>query len=151
MIHLSYRLSDESCAKNALIDWATADEMTLRYYLFFDDQIFVIDEADFSARWGWVTILDFAAGLVWVAEKLASGETEVQCDFTESDALIEFNRQDQRVLISTDYTTGRAEVGLDELRNAAESYARMVFEDATALYPPLKNNQSFLAWYPSQT
>jgi hypothetical protein len=64
MIHLSYRLSDESCAKNALIDWATADEMTLRYYVFFGDQIFVIDGADFSARWGWVTILDFAAGLV---------------------------------------------------------------------------------------
>ena len=88
---------------------------------------------------------------MWGAEKLASGETDVRCDFTESDASIYFIRRDERVAISSDYAAGRVEVGLDELREAAQSYACKVFEDATALYPALKNNQSFLAWFPSQT
>ena len=34
MIHLSYRLSGEFNEKAPIIDWATADEMTLRYYVF---------------------------------------------------------------------------------------------------------------------
>jgi hypothetical protein len=151
MIYLSYKLSHEFNEKAPIINWATADSMTLRYEVFLGDQIFLVDDADFSALWGWVPILDFAASMVSVAEELASGETDVQFEFTDSGAVINFSRLDQRLMISSSYTTARARVGLDELHKAAQSYARTVFEDATALYPALKNNRSFLARYPVKT
>jgi hypothetical protein len=115
--------------------------------VFLGDQIFLVDDADFSARWGWVTILDFAADIVFATAKLALGETNADVSFTENEALKGFSRQGQSVAISSTYTAVRAEVRLDELQSAAHSYARMMFEDATALHPPLKMNKSFLAWY----
>ena len=150
MIYLSYKLSDELNTKAPLIDWVNADEMTLRYYVYLGDQLFLADEADFSARWGWIPILDFAACLVLIARALTSGETNRRFEFTESEDYIDFTRQENRVVMSSNYTTARAEVALDELQSAARSYANTVFEGATALHPALKNNLSFLSWYPSK-
>src|SRR5437879_4736572 len=98
MIYLSYKLSDELNAKAPIVDWASADATELRYYVFLGDQIFLVNDADFSARWGWIPILDFAASLVLVAKALELGETHLQFDFTDSDELIYFDRQGQNVL-----------------------------------------------------
>ena len=64
MIALDYALSDERNTRAPVTNWLTADDVALRYYLFRGDQIIIINGVDFSARWGWVPLLDFAAALV---------------------------------------------------------------------------------------
>jgi hypothetical protein len=149
VITLSYILSADWSAKAANTDWAAADETTLRYGAFMGDQMFTVDSADFSAKWGWVPILDFAASLVKITQGLLADETELVFEFTESDAQLQFNRQGPNVLITSNYSSAKATVLLSELERAASSYAECVLRDALNLHPALKANRSLAAWYPS--
>jgi hypothetical protein len=54
VIELSYNLSSSWNAKALDVDWADPDETTLRYRVLLGDQIFVVNGADFSAKWGWI-------------------------------------------------------------------------------------------------
>lgn len=149
MIELSYNLSSSWNAKAQSVDWAKTDETTLRYRAFLGDQIFVVNGADFSAKWGWIPILDFAAGLVVVARGLAAGETELAFDFTESDAHLQFNRQGSNTLITSSYTNATATVPTNELEQVARSYAERVLKEAMSSHPGLKANRSLASWYPT--
>jgi hypothetical protein len=149
MINLSYRLAADWNEKAEGVDWATASETELRYGAFMGDQIFVIDGADFSAKWGWVPILDFATSLVKIIQGLHAHESELLFEFTESDAQIQFNRQADRVLVTSNYSTAKATTPLGELDKAAASYAERVLRDAINLHPTLNTNHSLAAWYPS--
>ena len=117
--------------------------------MFLGDQIFVVNSADLSARWGWVPIFDFAASLVAIAKELVAGETEVVFEFTESDAQLQFNRQGDNTLITSSYSNAKATIPMDELQHAARLYAERVCRDAICLHPCLKANRSFAVWYPS--
>ena len=44
-------------------DFLSAPQEHFHYYFFLGDVTFIVDEVDFSARWGWVPILDFAVTL----------------------------------------------------------------------------------------
>jgi hypothetical protein len=151
MIVLSYQLSSEWNARASNIDWSHADETTLRYGAFLGDQTFIVNQTDFSAKWGWVPILDFAACLVEITRGLMKGEAELIFEFTESDAHLQFNRQSDNVLITSNYGSATATVPLRELEQAACSYAERVLIDAINLHPRLKANASLEAWYPSAT
>lgn len=98
MITLDYELSLGWDRRTTELKLRSADEMTLRYDCFLGDVVFV-DGVDFSARWGWVPVLDFALHLWAIAGGLVS-EAEELFEFTESDAAIEVSasgrhRQDQ--------------------------------------------------------
>lgn len=149
MINLSYILAANWNERGEIVDWATVSETTLRYGAFMGDQIFAIDGADFSARWGWVPILDFAASIVKITQGLHAHESELLFDFTESDAQIQFNRQADRVLVTSNYSNAKATTLLVELDKAAACYAARVLRDAINLHPALKTNHSLAAWYPS--
>jgi hypothetical protein len=149
MIEISYNLSSSWNATAQIMDWAKADETTLRYRAFLGDQIFVVNGADFSAKWGWIPLLDFAAGLVAITRGLVAGEAEVAFDFTESDAHLQFNRQGSNTLITSSYSNATATVPMSELEQAASSYAERVLREAISLYPALKANHSLAGWYPT--
>jgi hypothetical protein len=149
VIELSYNLSSSWNAKAQDVDWAGADETTLRYRVFLGDQVFVVNGADFSAKWGWIPLLDFAAGLVAVTRGLAAGETELAFDFTESDAHLQFNRQGSNTLITSSYNNATATIPTNELERAATSFAERVLRDAMSRYPALKANRSLPGWYPT--
>src|SRR5437868_1600713 len=138
MIDLSYKLSDEWNAKATNVDWSGADETTLRYHVYLGDQVFVVNGVDFSARWGWIPLLDFAAALVAVTRGLAAGETELAFEFTESDAHLQFNRQGNNTLITSSYSNATATVPTNELEQAAGLYAECVLNDAINLHTGLK-------------
>ena len=151
MIELAYNLSSSWNAKVQRVDWANADEMTLRYRAFLGDQVFIVNGSDFSAKWGWVPILDFAAGLVAATRGLAAGVTELVFEFTDSDAHLQFNRQGSNTLVTSSYNNAIATVPTNELLQAANSYAERVLRDAISLNPALKANQSLRSWYPTLT
>jgi hypothetical protein len=149
VIDLSYNLSPAWKESAASTDWSRVDETTLRYKAFLGDQIFVVNGADFSARWGWVPILDFAACLVAIIKGLEAGESELLFEFTESDAQLQFNGQGENVLITASYSKDKATVRFDELKAAVNLYADRVLSEAVNLHPGLKANRSLASWYPS--
>jgi hypothetical protein len=123
-------------------DLATADATDLRYRLFLGNVFFRVGEADFSASWGWVPVLDFALGLEYVARELRHGMMEAEFDFTESESTIRFRRDDEDVLISASYTSHRAVVNLEHLVDAVRVFRKRVIDDLSQLHPQLRMNST---------
>lgn len=149
MITLDYRLTETRSNRPTQVNWASADAATLRYSAFLGDQIFVVEEHDFSARWGWVPLLDFAAALTGITRGLEMGNASGRFEFTESDAALDLHREGDRVRIVSNYVQDTAQVSLTELVEAVESYARRILSEALAAHPALAENDSFRQWFPA--
>ena len=141
MITIDYKLSPSS---SGLIGQAldSASEMDLRYSLFLGDVVFMVGDADFSANWGWVPVLDFALGLAHTIRELQEGKRESEFDFTESDAVIRFQREEEDVLISASYTPHRTVVTVDDLASAVGLFRKRVVADLLLAHPQLRMNPS---------
>lgn len=102
MVRLDYELSARWNGLAVEVDLRSADETVLRYDCFLGDVVFVVDDVDLSARWGWVPVLDFALGLRAIAEGVVGGAEEL-FEFTDSEASIEFRRHGDLLTIEADY------------------------------------------------
>jgi hypothetical protein len=143
MITLDYLLDTRWASRNASVDLAGADEMTLRYDVLLGDVIFIVNEADFSAKWGWVPIVDFAACLRYIVHELDERRSAEQIfEYTESDATICFKREGSEVIISANYATGEARVPLNELKTSVDSFVERVNRELCERYPALTRNEA---------
>jgi hypothetical protein len=140
MVTLDYKLSTDWNPHE--LDLRTADEMTLRYDAFPGDVVFRVDDADFSAQWGWVPILDFALALRTIAERLEGHDRE-RFEFTESGATIDFRRDAGPIEISTSYAGAIARTPLFELSNAVETFIEDLADALEAQHPELATNEYF--------
>jgi hypothetical protein len=147
-IEIDYRLSPPWSEGDATLDLAVADETSLRYYAFPGDQILRVDGVDFSAEWGWIPLLDFAASLVDAAAQLALGTAEAAIDFTENGARIVLRAHGADVTVSCTYSDGIARIGRAELAAAAEDYAARLLAELSARFPQLRANPDLARWYP---
>lgn len=139
MISLGYELSPSWNRRAEDVDLRAASEMTLRYECFLGDIAFVVDGVDFSARWGWVPVLDLALGLRSIAGALVEGEERV-FEFTESDATIVFRRHGGTVEVTASYVDGAAEVPYVELSLESERFVARVLEDVRRGRPEFAQN-----------
>jgi hypothetical protein len=137
MVELGYQLRRDS-VENA--DLATAKESDLRYDLFLGDIAFKVDGADFSAPWGWVPILDFAAVLNRVVEGVPVHGKEA-LDFTESDSKIWFEYDPPDVLISSSYSSDVARVDYQELARASSEFLSDTLASLIREFPQLAKNR----------
>ena len=126
-------------------DVADADETDLRYDFLLGDLVFEIGDADLSAPWGWVPILDMALALRDAVQTLAS-EDEVVLGFTENDATIRFVREGGRIRAIASYGDDMVAplVGLPALTNAVETFGRAVCATAVERAPAIAENEAFL-------
>jgi hypothetical protein len=147
-IEIDYRLSPPWSEGKATLDLASADEVQLRYYAFPGDQILRIDGADFSAFWGWVPLLDFAAVLVDAVAQAATGKDE-EILFTENKARIVLRAEGEAVEVSCSYASGRAKIGRAELARAAKTYAARLLDELSMQFPELRSNADLKRWYPA--
>jgi hypothetical protein len=138
-ISLDYILSSSWATQGRQVDLRTADEMTLRYDCFLGDVIFTADGADFSARWGWVPILDFALSLRSVVSALTCDDPAT-LDFTESDAALYFRRAGATVGLSATWAPATARVPHADLLHAATEFLSRVLADLTGAHPELGDN-----------
>lgn len=145
MVKLDYQLSPGWNEKTGSIDLSRADESTLLYNAFLGDVIFTADGADFSARWDWVPILDFARNFFLVVNELAN-EPQLAYEFTESDAAINLKKVNSEVIVSSTYAAGTAKVPYEELVSQTQDFTRRVFRELGATYPQLKENPAFMAY-----
>lgn len=125
------------------VSWATVSESDLRYNCFLGDVILTDGIIDLSARWGWISIYDFALSMQRVLADLSrSGEAVLT--FTESDATIRFTRAEERVEISTSYAPGFVRVVMSDLEHSSRDFATRLSRDGEHRHPDLTGNPHWL-------
>jgi hypothetical protein len=142
-MQLELILSPQWNASEAGLDLAAADESALRYGAFLGDISLQIGDIDFSAKWGWIPLLDFAYCLKSMSDEMLAGEPETVFEFTESDAVLRLTRDGQNVLVAASYVGTAARVDLLAFCDMAISVSRRFFESAAAETVGLASNPSF--------
>lgn len=145
MIKLDYRIDSSWEANNPPIDLRCASESDLLYSVFQGDIIFTVDSVDFSARWGWIPVLDFSRSILIAVLEL-DAESNTKFEFTDSDAVISFQRSHDVIKISATYTKGVAEESFAHLLSQVRQFAQRVFRDLGIKYPSLLENPLFIAY-----
>lgn len=140
MIYLDYTLSKDFDRGAQGVDLRTASDEQFLYMTFFGDVFFRIDDADFSAPWGWVPIITFALWL-WRASVKASAHGMARVRFTESDAEIWLrSAEDDLLAVNASYVSERALVRGSELVDATSVFLRRVVTELSRLRPALDEN-----------
>lgn len=139
MFTLDYRLDPIAAAEAKEVAMASADSASLRYRLFPGDVIVQGEGADFSARWGWVQVLDFALSLEAIEATLEQ-DREVRFEFTESDAALDFRLEGDGVFISSTYAPGLLRLKASEFRQQVRQFAQSVVQDLCEQHPRLALN-----------
>lgn len=116
------------------------DETTLRYDCFTGDVILVVDGLDYSARWGWVPVLDFALALDDLVDALTAGDGVEVLEFTESEATLTFRRTGTEVTVAASWRPDSAVTPYADLRASAKAFLGRVLSDLVTRYPPLAQN-----------
>jgi len=95
-----------SDGSGTLRDWRTVSEESLRYDHFLGDVMIRIKGTDLTTTWGWVPVLDFAAGVTNLLYNLQPGCEEI-FEFTESEATLTFRRQEEDLVeVAASYADG---------------------------------------------
>lgn len=134
---------DGACAR---VGWDAVTKEDFRYYLFFGDIKFTIDDADFSTKeWRWVPVLDFALCAHAIVSSLEVHGEQV-FEYTESEATITFQRPDEStVQVSASYVPDIAVVSYVELRAACASFLETMSAELLDRHPELGRNEHFRA------
>jgi hypothetical protein len=137
-IDLTYRLSARwNKALRDRCDDASVAE--LLYEMFLGDLSFRIGDADFSALWGWVPIMDVVRQLMRAVRQLPA-INRLDIDFTESDALLRLDYEDGVVTISSTYSPAVVKVTLSDFDDAVRRFATDAIQDFEAKCPGLRGN-----------
>jgi hypothetical protein len=142
MIEIGYRLDPSWDRTLADVDLRTADPTALSYDLFLGDVFMRAGDADFSAPWRWVPVLDFAVNLKVLVEDLADGQQD-RFQFTECEAEIRFARHGETVQISASYVPAVARVPYGIFLQAVRAFALRTQEELVSAYPALRENPWF--------
>jgi hypothetical protein len=151
-LRIDYRLTGDGRENSA---WqgpgslACADEMTLRYDCFLGDLWFEVGPNRIRADWGWVTLLDAGLGLQWVREALRTKDRSV-FDFTESDAIVAFERRGETVTISADFSPAILTVTWDSFTRAVDDLTARLSAEMALRHPAIGANLVFRAFVESR-
>lgn len=145
MITLEYHISPMSPERLSAKALENSSEADLRYELFLGDIVFRINDADFSAQWDWVPVLDFALEIDEIVSKLSPHDS-AELEFTESDSVIRFDREVEETRVSANYSTGVAVVAHRHLAQATASFRGKVIAELLLAYPRLRENKAMEKW-----
>jgi hypothetical protein len=134
-MHLDYRLNEDRET-----DWSSVTEEDLRYRVALGNLVFHIGDKDFSADWDWIPLVDLAASFAEIIRKLEGGSPSETFEFTESDAWVRFQRKGDKVLVSTSYGEGVAEIALHSASQAIKSFGERLRSDLVTKHPQAEHN-----------
>lgn len=99
---------------------------------------------DFTADWGWVPLIDFAASMVNIIEELSQSEVGKSIfEFTESDATITFEKLGKELRITCTYAPGQITVPFASFEDAVRNFTARLRKDQVTRHPPLRENAAF--------
>jgi hypothetical protein len=136
-MHLNYQLSEDRET-----DWSSVTEEDLRYRGALGHLDFHVGDKDFSVDWGWIPLVDLAASFAEIVRKLEGGSPSETFEFTESDAWVRFERQGEKVLISTSYGEGVAEIALHSASAAVKSFRERLRSELDRRHPQAAHNSA---------
>ena len=102
-------------------DLAIVNRPELVQGAFMGDMLLKIDSADFSTKFGWLTMIDLCLRLSVSVSDLAN-MTFRRFQLPESDDYVSFQRDGQNVVVSCSYAEGTAAVLYDDLRAAVREF-----------------------------
>lgn len=137
MIELDFTIHHAS--EYSISSWRELSDVQLRYDCFLGDVRFVSSGVNFSTVWGWIPIFDFALSFRLIGEALVR-EGSAVFEFTDSDHVIEFNVQDERVVVRTNYAIGQGVVELSEFSHATAEFLSRVRTRIEGEFPDLREN-----------
>jgi len=141
MIIFDYKLSDTLNINGWHKKLPDLDEIEIRYNFLLGDVIILAGECDFSARWGWVPILDFVCSLKYICTKLCQNENlEMEFEFTESESTLKFSRKGDLLTITASYNQCISTVTFDDFIVKADEFASRLILDVFESYPESINN-----------
>jgi hypothetical protein len=143
-MHLDYRLSEDWDENST--DLMSADETGLRFYAATGDIVLRNDQADLSARWGWIPLIDFALALRKIGEALAASDGSETFEFTESEATLLFDRRGAELTIRGSYAVGEITLPFVVFSDRAADFARRLDTDLLARRPELGLNPAYQAF-----
>ena len=134
-MHLDFRLIEDRET-----DWSSVTEEDLRYRVALGNLVFHIGDKDFSADWDWIPLVDLAASFAEIIRKLEGGSPSETFEFTESDAWVRFEKKGEKVLVSTSYGEGVAEIALHSASQAVNSFRERLRSDLVRKHPQAEHN-----------
>jgi hypothetical protein len=143
-MHLDYRLSEDWDENSD--DLSSADETELRFCTATGDIVLRNDQADLSARWGWIPLIDFAVALWKIAESLAASDGSKTFEFTESDATLQFERRGEEMTIRGSYAAEEITLPFAAFVDQAAHFARRLDGELLAKRPELGLNPAYQAF-----
>jgi len=124
-------------------DMATVEETDLRYYVAQGDLVLGTEQADLSADWGWIPLVDFALALREIGDALAEAEGSETFEFTESEATLQFDRVGDKVLITSSYAPGEVTVPFSDFREQVNKFAQRLDKELLHRHPELGLNPAY--------
>lgn len=143
MIIVDYSVSPSSLATLKGSDVLRLTEDDLHYNYLLGSIEFIVEEKDFSARWNWIPIIDFAIDVIEILNNLPIQKKDIFY-FTESDAKIEFAMlSEDRVAISSNYgkdNQNKAEANYIELKTVFLQLLTRIIVDVRIMAPNIIDN-----------
>jgi hypothetical protein len=144
---LDFRLTEPTTNAQS---WSHADEEDFRYRVALGDLILEIGSKNFGTNWGWVPLIDLAAGLRQIARKLQhSGRTET-FEFTESESWLRFSRHGDTVVVTASYLPGEAQVEYSRFVQAVENLSKQLRNQLLERSSGLSENPAFQRLLPEE-
>jgi hypothetical protein len=144
---LDFRLTEPTTDAQS---WSHADEEDFRYRVALGDLILEIGSKNFGTNWGWVPLIDLAAGLRQIARKLQhSGRTET-FEFTESESWLRFSRHGDTVVVTASYLPGEAQVEYSRFVQAVENLTKQLRNQLLERSSGLSENPAFQRLLPEE-
>jgi hypothetical protein len=142
-LNLNYRLKNdlETLSEPAL--FVESNEVDLRFRLALGDLILTTPQADFSTRWGWVPLIDFAVSVQEIIDDLRRGVHQARFEFTESEATLTFSRNEDELVITASYAPGRIEIPLTSFAERLRQFKNDLRADLVKAHPVLDTHPVF--------
>lgn len=140
-MQLGYKLSE--IAENQPNQLATATVADLRYRVALGDVILKAGDVDLSAPWGWIPLIDFLLGVRDLVRSLKTDGSEAEFEFTESDALLRFRREADKLAISASYANGEAVVPVLTVNESLKKFEDDLRTELLTRCPDLRRNAHF--------
>jgi hypothetical protein len=130
--------------------WSHADEEDFRYRAVLGDLILEIGLKNFGTNWGWIPVIDLAAGLRHIARKLQHSSRTETFEFTESEAWLRFSRHGDRVIVTASYSPGEAQVEYARFVQAVENLSKQLRTELLQRNSALADNPAFQRLLPEE-
>jgi hypothetical protein len=124
-----------------------ADETALRYNFILGSIALKKDNNSITLDWDWIPLLDFAICLLAICNSLVKkGQGMEKFEFTESDSIITFQKNGDKIRVVTSFSDQFLEMSFEEFQKVIRKFYKDVIFEAAEKNQAIKKNDSFIKY-----